>query len=135
MATHQQCATDGRTVFSNSIHWEALQSRAAPLAHDAQSDDAWSGAHLAKEVVERLEALDDVIFAAIEGDPDALESAASTWQCTLCELGPETLEESRQQYLRFAKSVWETTRERPEEPPPNPFAAIEIIGLLAQVDP
>jgi hypothetical protein len=129
MASDQQCTTDGRTVFSNSIHWEALQGGAAP-----QPRTEMDYATLSADVLARLEALDDVIFAAIEGDPDALDLAAATWQCTLGEVGPEMLEESRQQYLRFAKSVWEATREHSDEPPPNPFAAIEIIGLLAQVD-
>ena len=74
--------------------------------------------------------LDDVIFAAIDGDPVALDSAAATWQGTLEELGRETVEESRQQYLRLAKSVWESAQANSNGTSEYPFAAIEVIGLL-----
>ncbi len=47
------------------------------------------------------------------------------------ELGESALEESRQQYLRRAQSVWHTLRHEPNHPPHKVFAAIEIISLLA----
>jgi hypothetical protein len=83
------------------------------------------------DVVARLEWLDDVMFAAINGDPSALESAAGAWRKMLGELGSEALEESRRQYLRHAQSVWNDLRAKPNQPPQKMFAAIEIISLLA----
>ena len=81
--------------------------------------------------VARLEWLDDLMFAAIDGDPVALDCAADAWQRTRDELGEPALEESRQQYVRRAQTVWRTLRCEPNHPPHKVFAAIEIISLLA----
>ncbi len=85
---------------------------------------------LCPDVIEQLEALDDVMFVAIDGDPEALDAAASTWYRVLSDLGWETVEESRQQYLRRAQSVLNTLREQPNHSPEEAFAAIEIVSLL-----
>jgi len=81
--------------------------------------------------ITRLEWLDDLMFAAIDGDPIALDCAADAWQKTRDELGEPALEESRQQYVRRAQTVWRTLRCEPNHPPHKVFAAIEIISLLA----
>jgi hypothetical protein len=83
------------------------------------------------DVTARLEWLDDLMFAAIDGDPVALEAAAEAWNKTLGELGAQMVEESRRQYLRRAQSVWNELRHRPNHPPHKVFAAIEVISLLA----
>ena len=59
----------------------------------------------------RLEWLDDLMFAAIEGDPVALDHAADAWHKTRDELGDIALEESRLQYMRRAQSVWHSLRD------------------------
>jgi hypothetical protein len=81
--------------------------------------------------VARLEWLDDLMFAAIDGDPVALDCAADAWQKTRDQLGETALEESRRQYVRRAQTVWRTLRVEPNHPPHKVFAAIEIISLLA----
>lgn len=83
------------------------------------------------DVVARLEWLDDLMFAAINGDAVALETAADAWKKTLEELGRDALEESRRQYLRCAQGVWNDLRSKQNHPPHKVFAAIEIISLLA----
>jgi hypothetical protein len=83
------------------------------------------------DVVARLEWLDDLIFAAIDGDPASLQGAAEAWKNTVQELGRDALEESRRQYLRRAQNVWNELRSMPNHPPHKVFAAIEIISLLA----
>jgi hypothetical protein len=83
------------------------------------------------DIVARLEMLDDIIFAAIEGDAVALEMAADAWHAAVVELGPAAIDESRREYLRHAQTVWETLRHQPNHPPHKLFAAIEIISLLA----
>jgi hypothetical protein len=75
--------------------------------------------------------LDDLMFAAIGGNATALQAASDAWQRTREELGPDTVEESRQQYLRCAQSVWHSLRFQPNHPPHRVFAAIEVISLLA----
>jgi len=119
--------TYNQPPFANSVHWDSLHSRVSPAAPAVESN-----ADFHADILDRLEKLDDVIFAAIDGDADALDEAAATWQCTVEELGQETVEESRQQYLRFAKSVWESARDNSQDAESYPFAAIEIIGLLAE---
>jgi hypothetical protein len=80
----------------------------------------------------RLEWLDDLMFAAIDGDPVALDCAADAWKKTRDELGDSALEESRVQYLRRAQTVWHSLRGESNHAPHKVFAAIEIISLLAQ---
>lgn len=81
--------------------------------------------------IARLEWLDDLMFAAIDGDPVALDCAADAWQKSVREMGVPALEESRQQYMRRAQTVWHSLRNQPNHPPHKVFAAIEIISLLA----
>jgi hypothetical protein len=83
------------------------------------------------DLIARLEGLDDLIFAAIEGDAVALENAADAWRKMLHDHGAEAMEESRRQYLRCAQTVWHALRHEPNHPPHKVFAAIEIISLLA----
>ena len=83
------------------------------------------------DVLAKLEWLDDLMFAAIDGDPAALETAIDAWRKTREELGSNAVEESRLQYLRRAQSVWNDLRHEPNHPPHKIFAAIEIISLLA----
>jgi len=130
MVINSHLTTYNQPPFANSIHWDALHSTvpSRPRHEDQQTD-------LSASILERLEKLDDVIFAAIDGDTEALDEAANTWQCTLDELGWDTVEESRQQYLRCAKSAWEAAREQLDEDSQYPFAAIEIIGMLVNVEP
>ena len=71
------------------------------------------------------------MFAAIDGDPVALETAIDAWRKAIDDLGKHALEETRLQYLRRAQSVWNELRHQPNHPPHKVFAAIEIISLLA----
>jgi hypothetical protein len=83
------------------------------------------------DIVSRLEWLDDVIFAAIDGDPAALDGAAAAWKKAVEELGHRAVEESRLQYMRRAQCVWNNLRHEPNHPPHKVFAAIEVISILA----
>jgi hypothetical protein len=114
-----------------------FQPADAPVAKHESAAFGWShppkSCDAAQEVdpVARLEWLDDLMFAAIDGDPLALDCAADAWQKTRDELGEPALEESRRQYVRRAQSVWHKLRSEPNHPPHKVFAAIEIISLLA----
>jgi hypothetical protein len=88
------------------------------------------GEELRPDVIDHLEALDDVIFAAIDGDQSALQRSAAAWHRAVKTLGHDTIEETRRQYLRHAQCVWEELRHQSVQPPHKIFAAIEIIGLL-----
>jgi hypothetical protein len=58
-------------------------------------------------VLEKLEYLDDLVFAAINGCGRSLEAVQMVWPEVLAELGDELVAESREQYLRYSLSIWE----------------------------
>jgi len=103
-------------------------------AHRPHSSASWSRGETRPDVIARLELLDDVIFAAIDGDPAALQESGEAWQRAVAELGHDAIEETRRQYLRHAQSVWESLRHGEVQRPDKIFAAIEIIGLLVDAE-
>ena len=103
-------------------------------AHGSSHPPNWTREETRPDVIARLEALDDVIFAAIDGDPSALQQSGDVWQRAVAELGHDTIEETRRQYLRHAQGVWESLRHQEVQPPHKIFAAIEIIGLLVNAE-
>lgn len=86
-------------------------------------------------ILARLETLDDVIFEALNGDAEALDQARHFWRdlsgMSVDSLPTELLEESRRQYLRKAEAVCELYRHQPEQTLGKVFAALEIMGILA----
>jgi hypothetical protein len=60
-----------------------------------------------EEVLEKLESLDDAVFDAIAGNPESLEMLKTLWPRIRDELGEDLVAESREQYLRYALSVWD----------------------------
>jgi hypothetical protein len=113
--------------------WRQPTAEAVPSEGTADRPHPHRSFYAAAELdaTSRLEWLDDLMFAAIEGDPVALDHAADAWHKTRDELGEIALEESRLQYMRRAQSVWHSLRSEPNHPPHKVFAAIEIISLLA----
>src|SRR3972149_2486109 len=105
-------------------------SLSQPHAHGPPISARWSREETRPDVIARLESLDDVIFAAIDGDPAALHESVDAWERAVAELGHDAIEETRRQYLRHAQGVWESLRHQEGQPPHKIFAAIEIIGLL-----
>jgi hypothetical protein len=83
------------------------------------------------QVVASLEALDDLVFAAIKGDNSSLVRLQSAWPQIKAELGEELLGQSREQYLRYALHVWDQCVEdsgfRPTDRAVN---ALEVLCLL-----
>lgn len=84
-------------------------------------------------MLEQLELLDDTVFEAIAGKPAALERLRTLWPETVSLLGIEHLEESREQYLRHARAVWEHCAKsdgvRKSE---QSLAALSVISLLLE---
>jgi len=109
----------------------ALQAGETTLPGPSPASHRLDRSETDPDVIARLEWLDDLMFAAINAEPTALESAADAWKQAIEELGRDALEESRRQYLRCAQSVWNDLRSQPNHPPHKVFAAIEIISLLA----
>lgn len=79
-----------------------------------------------------LEDLDDVVFSAVRGDPNALDQAQTLWPQVVEAIGWELVEESREQYLRFAIDVTQRYETNQAKKPEHVIAALEIISLLAK---
>ena len=82
------------------------------------------------EVIEMLEHLDDVVFSAIEGKAVALEQVEVVWALVLDELGPELVEKSREQYLRYALQVWNQCLTGELSDPERAVAAVDVMCML-----
>jgi hypothetical protein len=59
------------------------------------------------QVLEKLEALDDVVFEAMGGRAEAIRRLGALWPAVRDELGIDLVGQSREQYLRYALSIWE----------------------------
>ncbi len=79
-----------------------------------------------------LEDLDDVVFSAVRGDLGALEQAQSLWPQVVAAIGWELVEESREQYLRFAIDVTRRFEDEKTRKPEHAVAALEVISLLTK---
>jgi len=106
----------------------AAASKAAAEAVRAPSEllDADS-----PEVVARLEALDDAVFDAIQGKAAALADLHKLWPAMKSELGDAFLAESREQYIRYALSIWQGPANiQGNHDPARAVNALEVLCIL-----
>jgi hypothetical protein len=83
------------------------------------------------EVLAKLEMLDDMVFDAINGRSVAIDRLRKLWVGMQKELGLDLFAESREQYLRYALSVWEQGIEREDaSDPANALLALEVLCVL-----
>lgn len=88
------------------------------------------GRRIPGDSLERLERLDDTVFAALGGDAQALDEAARAWREAQTSVDPRLLDESRRHYVGRAMSRWLCSQRQPAERLATGFAALEILGLL-----
>jgi hypothetical protein len=83
------------------------------------------------EVLRLLEKLDDLVFAAITGPPEVVAELQSFWPQVRGTLDESLLIESREQYLRYALSLWEGSS-GPEGvcQPQRAVASLDVLCLL-----
>jgi len=84
------------------------------------------------DLIQQLEDLDDTIFGAVNGDPKALAMAENQWFALAHVADDALVEESREQYLRYANHVWTASRIGGNVGPDQVTAALEIIALLSR---
>ncbi|MEX2112626.1 MAG: hypothetical protein WD845_05535 [Pirellulales bacterium] len=82
------------------------------------------------EVLEVLERIDDLVFAAISGDSSALAELQVLWPCVAGDLEPDVVEQSREQYLRCALSIWSQAVEAHVKQPERAISAIDVLCVL-----
>ncbi|MCA9237287.1 MAG: hypothetical protein KDA44_17555 [Planctomycetales bacterium] len=107
-----------------------------PDRHDpAAARVAWSTPHygeIADDVRERLERLDDAMFAAIDGCREALRRAESLWDDAASSLDWRLIEESREQYLRYAVDVTRRFEFDPQASAERMLLALDVIAMLTK---
>jgi hypothetical protein len=94
--------------------------------------DAARSEPLSAQVRELLESLDDAMFAAISGCRQALEEARQLWPAVTAAVSAELIEESREQYLRYAVEVTRRFESHEVRNPATALAALEVIELLTR---
>lgn len=83
------------------------------------------------EVLKKLEELDDLVYEAISGRPDTMEQLREAWPKLVEEMGETLLAESREQYLRYALSIWdECTDANGVRNPARVVQALDVLCLL-----
>jgi hypothetical protein len=80
------------------------------------------------EVLEKLEQLDDLVYEAISGRTDLVDQLREEWPKVVAELGEAMLAESREQYLRYALSIWDECTDA--DGIRNPTRAIQALDVL-----
>jgi hypothetical protein len=101
------------------------QNQAARLAVDAPSARFKPES---PETLEKLELLDDLVYDAISGRPGALEQLQMLWPALKDVLDCQMLAESREQYLRFALTIWESCMD--DNNIRNPSKAVQALDVL-----
>ena len=80
-----------------------------------------------------LEQLDDIVFNAIAGSPQAADELRILWPQVLAVLGEELVEESKQQYLQHAIGVWhDCSKNRENRDPTKASSVVDVMSLLME---
>lgn len=106
----------------------AAQASPAAAVADAAATD---GRADARSVIEELERLDDLVFAAMEGQTAALDELRRVWPELRAQWGDAPLAESREQYLRRALQIWQN-RVSPDgvRDPAAVAQALDVMSVL-----
>ncbi len=83
-----------------------------------------------RETLDMLERVDDLVFTAINGDNLALAELEVLWPTIVCELNEDLVEQSREQYLRCALSIWGECVDGEVHKPERAVAAIDVLCVL-----
>jgi hypothetical protein len=85
-------------------------------------------------LLEKLEHLDDLVFDTIGGRQPALDELTRLWPRTFAELPGEMLAESREQYLRYALSLWNSCQPDNGRDPQWAITALDVLSVIFSAD-
>ncbi|MBI3836358.1 MAG: hypothetical protein HY288_00310 [Planctomycetia bacterium] len=105
-------------AVANSARIDSLEGLAKALAGQPPA------------VLELLERIDDLIFAAIAGDHRALGELEVLWPLAAEELDEDLVDQSREQYLRCALSIWTECVDGDPARSGRAVSAIDVICVL-----
>lgn len=118
----------GREQQGHAAHRQFAKSAAA-LAFKSSIAAPSTTLHAeSPEVLEILEHLDDLVYEAIGGRTDLMDQLRTEWPKVVEQLGEALLAESREQYLRYALSIWDECNEA--NGVRNPARAIHALDVL-----
>ncbi len=121
---HRRQAHAAHHQFDKSV--ETVPAVAAGVAGPSASLDPNS-----PEVLEKLEQLDDLVYEAISGHSDAMEQLRGEWPKIAAQLGRTLLDESLEQYLRYAVSIWDECADADGvRDPSRAIQALDVLSLL-----
>jgi len=134
-ATEERSATFGGATVQRSdrAHLRQEQMLTAPAEPNSASGIDKLIVSLAgqpAEVLELLERIDDLVFAAISGDELAMTELEVLWPTVIAELDEDLVEQSREQYLRCALSICSDCVEGGVQRPEQAAAAIDVLCVL-----
>jgi hypothetical protein len=124
-----------KAAFIQHAH-AAHRQFAKTNAASAQAKDAHPGPSHALDpespaVLEKLELLDDLVYESLGGNAQALHQLQTIWPALQKELEEGLLAESREQYLRYALSIWEDYVENDgHREPSRAVQALDVLCLL-----
>lgn len=91
------------------------------------------GRPISDDTLDRLEALDDTVFDALDGDAEALDRAEAAWRDADRRIDAQLLEETRRQYVARARSRWrQSQRGGHTDRLARGFAALEVLRVLGE---
>ncbi len=81
------------------------------------------------QVQEQLELLDDTVFEAIAGKPEAFDRLTNLWPHTVSRLGRDQVETCREHYVRYALRLWQDCADGDEVR--SPGVAVRALDAIA----
>jgi len=115
---------------AHAPHRKSDKSATAPAVSNHRPDSP--SKHLdpgSPAVLARLERLDDLVFEAISGHGEALGELKNLWREVCGELDQRLVAQSREQYLRYALSVWSGLQDH--DGTRNPIRAAQSLEVLS----
>lgn len=80
--------------------------------------------------LEAVESLDDTVFAALSGDPGALDNARLRWTQAQRQVSPKLVDEARSHYIERAEQSWRDYRSGTVTDVMRAFAALDVMLML-----
>lgn len=112
-----------------SARWSAAVAEATLMELATSPADALSQAH--PEFQSQFELLDDTVFEAIAGKPEAFERLKSLWPSTVARFDTNEVESCREHYVRYALRLWQDCAEGDEIR--SPVVAVRALDVIALV--
>jgi hypothetical protein len=86
------------------------------------------------QTIDLLEQLDDTVYDCIHGAPNAIETIGTLWQNLSQRLRPDVLAAAREQYMRYALTLWEACLDSGSRQPQHAMRALDVLTALFERD-